>query len=86
MALPSSVLEHDVAAYRSSRGHHGDFGLRVPDNRARGFNRRRHRQIQLQKTLEDEDGGLLSALSQEPYARRYLGLVGQRGPPSSGGK
>jgi hypothetical protein len=34
------------------------------------FNRRRNRQIQLQKTLEDEEGGLLSALSQEPYARR----------------
>ena len=47
-------------------------------------NRRRNRQIQLQKTFEDEDGGLLSALSQEPYARRYLGLVGRRGPPSSG--
>ena len=36
------------------------------------------------RPLEDEDGGLLSALSQEPYARGYLGLVGRRGPPNSG--
>ena len=36
--------------------------------------------IQLQTALENEDGGLLSALSQEPYTRGNLGLVGRRGP------
>jgi hypothetical protein len=32
--------------------------------------------IQLQDPAEDEDGNLLSALSQEPLTVAYLGLVG----------
>ena len=32
--------------------------------------------IQLQEPAEDEDGNLLSALSQEPLTVAYLGLVG----------
>ena len=40
----------------------------------------------LQKTVENEDGDLLSALSQEPYAVSGLGLVGQRGSSSAGRK
>ena len=41
-------------------------------------------EIQLQKAPENEDGGLLSALSQEPYTRGNLGLVGRRCPRKSG--
>ena len=36
------------------------------------------------RLLENEDGGLLSALPQEPYTRCNLGLVGRRGPQKSG--
>ena len=36
------------------------------------------------RLLEDEDGGLLSALSQEPHTCGNLGLVGRRGPRKSG--